>query len=90
MNVEELPTQVKNDVEDQSLAILEDIRDDIVVVGGWAVRAHLQSRHARHTLDVDGVAEEAKTAQHREEAGISWTQIMYGGLGYTVLPEIQT
>jgi hypothetical protein len=26
-----------------------------MVIGGWAVRALLQSRHARYTLDVDGI-----------------------------------
>lgn len=37
MDFHELPIEVKNDIEDQSLSILEIVKDDIVVIGGWAV-----------------------------------------------------
>lgn len=55
MNLEEFPNKVKNDIEDQSLSILSIINKDIVVIGGWAVRALLGENHGRYTLDVDGV-----------------------------------
>jgi len=55
MNLEDYPVEIKQDIEDQSLEILNIISDDIIVIGGWAVRALLQSRHARYTLDVDGI-----------------------------------
>lgn len=55
MNLEVLPKAVKHDIEDQSLEILERIADRIVVIGGWAVRAHLGEGHHRFTLDIDGV-----------------------------------
>jgi len=58
MNLEDFPEDVKNDIEDQSLSIFEHIKDDIVVIGGWAVRALLGKKHGRYTLDVDGVANE--------------------------------
>lgn len=58
MNLEELPEDVKKDIEDQSLKILEVIASRIVVIGGWATRAHLGEGHHRYTLDVDGVADE--------------------------------
>lgn len=67
MNIEEFPTEIKNDIEDQSLAILEDIRDDVVVIGGWAVRAHLGDRHGRFTLDIDGVTEMEKLPAMRDK-----------------------
>lgn len=58
MNFEDFPVKVKNDIEDQSLSILEHIKDDIIVIGGWAVRALLGEKHGRYTLDVDGIANE--------------------------------
>lgn len=58
MNLEELPENVKKDIEDQSLSILKIIKDDIIVIGGWAVRAHTGLKHARYTIDIDGVATE--------------------------------
>jgi len=58
MNLEDFPEDVKSDIEDQSLSIFEHIKDDIVVIGGWAVRALLGKKHGRYTLDVDGVANE--------------------------------
>ncbi len=57
MNIEQFPEAIKNDIEDQSLSILELIMEDIVVIGGWAVRAHLGKDHHRYTLDVDGVTD---------------------------------
>lgn len=60
MNLEEFPDIVKYDIEDQSLTILKHITDDLMVIGGWAVRALSGSRHARYTLDIDGVTEERK------------------------------
>lgn len=58
MNLEELPEKVKKDIEDQSLSILKTIKDDIIVIGGWSVRAHAGEKHARYTLDIDGIAAE--------------------------------
>ncbi len=58
MNLEQLPKQVKEDIEDQSLEILEMITPQIVVIGAWGVRAHLGAEHQRYTLDVDGVTDE--------------------------------
>ncbi len=57
MNLEQFPTDIKNDIEDQSLSILDKIKDRIVVIGGWAVRAHIGENHHRYTLDVDGVTD---------------------------------
>ena len=34
MNLEQFPTEIKNDIEDQSLSILEKIKDRIIVIGG--------------------------------------------------------
>jgi hypothetical protein len=56
MNLEEFPEIIKKDVEDQSLAILAEIAEDVVVIGGWAVRALASESHKRYTLDVDCVA----------------------------------
>jgi hypothetical protein len=55
MNIEDFPTSVKMDIEDQSLSILQHIKDDIIVIGGWAVRALSADKHGRYTLDIDGV-----------------------------------
>lgn len=57
MNLETLPEDIKKDIEDQSLQILEGICDKILVIGGWCVRAHLGKSHHRYTLDIDGVAD---------------------------------
>jgi hypothetical protein len=57
VNVARIPPGVRDDIEDQSLAILEAIADHVVVIGGWAVRAVLGPVHGRFSLDVDGVAE---------------------------------
>ena len=56
MNVERIPLEVRDDIEDQSLGILERIAEDVVIVGGWAVRAVLGPDHGRFSLDVDAVA----------------------------------
>ena len=45
MNFEELPEHVKND--NQSLTLLEIVKDDIVVIGGWAVRVLVGKKHIR-------------------------------------------
>ena len=58
MNLEEFPDDVKGDIEDQSLEILETITDKLIIIGGWGVRAHLGAEHRRSTLDVDGVTDE--------------------------------
>jgi hypothetical protein len=34
MNLQEFPTRMKNDIEDQSLQLLSMIHDDLVVIGG--------------------------------------------------------
>ncbi len=60
MNLEDFPVEIRDDIEDQSLDILENIKDDIVVIGGWAVRALLGKNHKRYTLDVDGVTSKEK------------------------------
>ena len=57
MNLEEFPEPIKKDIEDQSLSILEHIKDDIIVIGGWAVRALTENKHSRYTLDIDGVTD---------------------------------
>ena len=33
MNLEELPLEIKNEIEDQSLEILESIKEKIIVIG---------------------------------------------------------
>lgn len=67
MNLEQFPTEIKNDIEDQSLSILDRIKDKIIVIGGWAVRAHLGEGHHRYTLDVDGVVEKEDMTGIKEE-----------------------
>ena len=59
-DIEQLPKQIKDDIEDQSLDILQKIQKYIVVIGGWAVRSYAAKsvEHARYTLDVDAVAAE--------------------------------
>ena len=47
MNLEGFPESIKKDIEDQSLSILEHIKDDIIVIGGWAVRALTEDKHGR-------------------------------------------
>jgi hypothetical protein len=66
MNIQELPTDVKEDIEDSSLDLLAEIVDHIVLIGGWAVRAHLGEGHGRFTLDVDGVADEGGLVHIRD------------------------
>lgn len=60
VNLERLPKQVRDNIEDQSLDILQQIQKHIVVIGGWAVRSYTtkQVENARYTLDVDAVATE--------------------------------
>jgi hypothetical protein len=58
VNIEQLPQQIREDVEDQSLDILQQIQQHIVVIGGWAVRSYTAHprKYARYTLDIDAVA----------------------------------
>ena len=42
------------------MSILEQIKDDIIVIGGWAVRALTGDKHGRYTLDIDGVTNAEK------------------------------
>lgn len=60
MNLQDYPNEIKDDIEDQSLDILEHIKDDVIVIGGWAVRALLGKEHKRYTSDVDGVTSKDK------------------------------
>ncbi len=62
MNLEDFPEKIKEDIEDQSLSILEFIKNDIIVIGGWAVRALVGKKHGRYTLDIDGVTDEKNLA----------------------------
>lgn len=74
MNLEELPVVVKNDIEDQSLSLLGIIKNDIIVIGGWAVRALAGRKHARYTLDIDGVTAKEKLSmikQRLKTAGLA-------------------
>ena len=57
MNLEAFPDCIKKDIEDQSLSILASISEDIIVIGGWAVRALTGDTHGRYTLDIDGVTD---------------------------------
>jgi len=57
MNLQEFPTRIKNDIEDQSLQLLSQIHDPLVIIGGWGVRAHAQKNHKRYTLDIDAVTD---------------------------------
>ncbi len=66
MNIQELPIEVKEDIEDSSLDLLAEIADHIMLIGGWAVRSHLGDAHGRFTLDVDGVASEGDRAIIRD------------------------
>ena len=58
MNLQDYPTRIKNDIEDCSLHLLSLIKDCIVVIGGWGVRAYVKKNHGRYTLDIDAVADE--------------------------------
>lgn len=81
MNLEEFPEYIKKDVEDQSLAILEIIIDDIIVIGGWAVRALVGERHARYTLDIDGIVAEKKMLEIKkklEDADLKYRKSEWG------------
>jgi hypothetical protein len=69
MNLEGFPESIKKDIEDQSLSILEHIKDDIIVIGGWAVRALTEDKHGRYTLDIDGVTD--KEGMHTVELKLS-------------------
>lgn len=59
VNIEQLPQEIRDDVEDQSIHILQQIQQYIVVIGGWAVRSYIPQdiiKYARYTLDIDAVA----------------------------------
>jgi hypothetical protein len=66
VNIQEVPTGIKEDIEDSSLDLLAEIVDHMVLIGGWAVRAHLGEGHGRFTLDVDGVASDEDMAVIRD------------------------
>lgn len=66
MNLEEFSEDVKKDIEDQSLEIIEKINDNLIIIGGWGVRAHLGEGHYRYTLDVDGVTDEKALLEIKE------------------------
>ena len=66
MNLESMSEAVKEDIEDQSLEILEKIASRILVIGGWGARAHLGEGHHRYTLDVDGVTDEETLGELQE------------------------
>ncbi len=63
MNFEDFPEPIKKDIEDQSLSILEQIKDDLIVIGGWAVRALTGDKHGRYTLDIDGITDSVKMSK---------------------------
>ncbi|MBU2565334.1 MAG: hypothetical protein KJ655_03660 [Candidatus Thermoplasmatota archaeon] len=69
MNLEGLPVVVKNDIEDQSLSLLGIIKNDVIVIGGWAVRALTGRKHARYTLDIDGVTAKEKLPVIKQRLG---------------------
>ena len=73
MNVERIPLDVRDDIEDQSLEILERIAEGVVVIGGWAVRAVLGPDHGRFSLDVDAVAGKREIEELQE---------ILGGMGF--------
>lgn len=58
MNLESFPRKIKENIEDQSLELLEGINENLLVIGGWAVRGLLGEKHERYTLDIDAVASE--------------------------------
>jgi hypothetical protein len=60
MNLEMLPEHVKRDIEDQSLEVLRLVSDDVVVIGGWGVRALAGPGHGRYTQDIDVVVGDEK------------------------------
>ncbi|NOQ55031.1 MAG: hypothetical protein GQ558_10570 [Thermoplasmata archaeon] len=66
MNIRQLPAVFKEDIEDASLSLLSEVNDRLILIGGWAVRAHLGDSHGRFTLDVDGVSNERDLASIRQ------------------------
>lgn len=76
MNIERIPSEVRDDIEDQSLGILEAVADHVVVIGGWAVRAVLGPVHGRFSLDVDAVA---------SPEGIDRLRGILGDMGFELL-----
>lgn len=74
LNLEQLPKAIAEDVEVQSLGLLRDIKDQLVVIGGWGVRAWTQDLASRNTMDIDGVAVEkdlASIAKTLRASGLS-------------------
>ncbi len=78
VRLHELPEQVKNDIENKSLHALREIKGHIVVIGGWAARAHGGSKHIRYTFDINGVA---------DKRGLKRTQRTLEGSGFSVIDE---
>lgn len=86
MNLQEYPTRIKNDIEDQSLQLLSLIKDSLVVIGGWGVRAHAQKNHKRYTLDIDAVADKKgvlKTKNILSSYGLTCRNTDWGFQFYT-------
>lgn len=86
MNLQEYPTHIKNDIEDQSLQLLCRIKESIIVIGGWGVRAHAQQKHERYTIDIDAVADEKsiqKTKKILSSQGLSCRSTEWGFQLYT-------
>jgi len=86
MNINKLPGQVRDDIEMQSLLILKHIAEDIVVIGGWAVRAWVGEKHVRHTIDIDGYTEKDKLKYVKNKlkaAGIKNEESEWGIKFYT-------
>lgn len=74
MKLHMLPGKVKNDIENESLNALREIKEHILVIGGWAARAHEGNKHIRYTFDIDGVANDwglKRTRQTLEEKKFS-------------------
>ena len=93
MNLEDFPEPIKKDIEDQSLSILEQIKDDIVVIGGWAVRALTEDKHGRYTLDIDGVTDAKKMSEIESKLSAIGMNIRKNEWGiqfsYKYIPSIQ-
>lgn len=82
MSLYNLPHQVKNGIENESLKMLRKIKQHIVVIGGWAARAHSGSTHIRYTFDIDAVASEQgqkQAYQALEEQGFCIVDEEWGG-----------
>lgn len=66
MKLHELPSRVKDDIERKSLKLAQQVGKRIMIIGGWAVRAHGGKSHARYTFDIDGVADKKGLKRARQ------------------------